>query len=232
MSDTGIRKRIIIAENGPYLVSTSIPLALQTITPNEQGGSWEWTKGRSFEVKEQYALCRCGHSKNKPFCDGSHKQAKFDGTETASRAPYDEQADVIEAQTLMLKDAQKLCAYARFCDNNGSVWEEIHNTKHAHTRKEVIHEATYCPSGRLVLVDKAFDSAIEPALPQSIGVVEDPAEACSGPLWVRGGIPVISQSGEPYEVRNRVTLCRCGQSSNKPFCDGSHATVKFHDGLT
>jgi hypothetical protein len=83
----------------------------------------------------------------------------------------------------------------------------------------------------LVLLEKPSEKAIEPTLPQSIGLVEDPVEACSGPLWVRGGIPVISQTGEPYEVRNRVTLCRCGQSSNKPFCDGSHASVKFRDGL-
>ncbi|HAS05054.1 MAG TPA: iron-binding protein, partial [Dehalococcoidia bacterium] len=33
---------------------------------------------------------------------------------------------------------------------------------------------------------------------------------------------VNSAKGEPYEVRNRVTLCRCGKSSNKPICDGSH----------
>jgi len=50
-------------------------------------------------------------------------------------------------------------------------------------------------------------------------------------LWVRGGIPVTSANGFHYEVRNRVTLCRCGTSKNKPFCDGSHAAIKFKDGL-
>ena len=44
-----------------------------------------------------------------------------------------------------------------------------------------------------------------------------------GPIWVRGGIPVASADGKTYEVRNRLTLCRCGRSANKPFCDGSHA---------
>ena len=44
----------------------------------------------------------------------------------------------------------------------------------------------------------------------------------SGPLFVRGGIKVLDSRGEPYEIRNRVTLCRCGRSSNKPLCDGSH----------
>lgn len=50
-----------------------------------------------------------------------------------------------------------------------------------------------------------------------------------GPLWVRGGIPVESSDGATYEVRNRVTLCRCGRSSNKPFCDGTHKGVGFRD---
>ena len=53
----------------------------------------------------------------------------------------------------------------------------------------------------------------------------------SGPLWVRGGVPVVSADGYEYEVRNRVTLCRCGSSENKPFCDGSHASIGFTDGL-
>lgn len=67
--------------------------------------------------------------------------------------------------------------------------------------------------------------------PSMIGVVEDPALGCSGPLWVRGGITVEAADGKPYEKRNRVTLCRCGASDNKPFCNGSHASMKFDDGL-
>jgi hypothetical protein len=65
---------------------------------------------------------------------------------------------------------------------------------------------------------------------QSIGVVEDPAEHCSAGLWVRGGIQLIGADGFRYEVRNRMALCRCGASENKPFCDGSHASIGFDDG--
>ena len=64
---------------------------------------------------------------------------------------------------------------------------------------------------------------------RSIGVTEQPSEKVSGPLWLRGGIPVISADGFAYEVRNRMTLCRCGASANKPFCDGSHFKVGFRD---
>ena len=34
--------------------------------------------------------------------------------------------------------------------------------------------------------------------------------------------------GFAHEVRDCVTLCRCGQSKNKPFCDGTHAAIKFY----
>ena len=84
---------IAIAENGPYLVSGSVPLALQVITPNTEGLSWDWVQGRVFQVEASYELCRCGASKTKPFCDGSHTKAGFEGTETASRALFARQAE-------------------------------------------------------------------------------------------------------------------------------------------
>ena len=56
----------------------------------------------------------------------------------------------------------------------------------------------------------------------------DPVEDCSGPIWLRGGISLMSADGYRYEVRNRMTICRCGASKNKPFCDGSHASIKFN----
>ena len=87
------------------------------------------------------------------------------------------------------------------------------------------------PAGRLVAWNNATGQPLEPELPISIGLVEDPPEKCSGPIWLRGGIPVVSADGFAYEVRNRMTLCRCGASRNKPFCDGTHAHIKFKDGI-
>ena len=74
----------------------------------------------------------------------------------------------------------------------------------------------------LVVQDKQSGKDIEPSLEKSIGLIEDPAKGVDGPIWIRGGIPVYSSDGKLYEVRNRVTLCRCGKSTNKPFCDSSH----------
>jgi CDGSH-type Zn-finger protein len=224
-------KKIVVSKNGPYLVSGDVPIAVQVITPNKEGYSWDWIQRQSFDAKSPYRLCRCGHSKNKPFCDDSHLRVKFDGTETATRATHKEQAEVFDGPTVMLSDVENLCAFARFCDAGGRIWNLIEKTDQASVRELAIREAMHCPSGRLVVSDKKGGKAFEPELPPSIGVVEDPVLHCSGPLWVRGGIEVQSHDGKLYEKRNRVTLCRCGASGNKPFCDGSHASIKFDDGL-
>jgi len=224
-------KKIVVTKDGPYEVSGGIPLSMQIITPNKEGFSWDWKKAKTFETQEKYDLCRCGHSKNKPFCDDSHAKVKFDGTETATRRPFVRQAEVFAGPTLLLSDAEELCAFARFCDPGGKIWGLIGQSDDPEARKLVIREANHCPAGRLVVHDKKTGKEFEDELAPSIGVVEDPAMGCSGPLWVRGGIRIESENGTPYEARNRVTLCRCGESANKPFCNGSHASIRFRDGL-
>jgi len=229
---TSHQKKITISRNGPYLVTGNVPLAVQIIGTNGKGESTEWKEGKKFSVTEQYALCRCGGSKNKPFCDGTHARIAFDGAETASHKTVMEQAQVLDGPAMQLADAQELCAFARFCDPNGQVWSQVEGTDNPETRKHFVHQVGMCPSGRLIAIDKQTGSAVEPELTQSIGVVEDPAEECSGPLWIRGGIALVGSDGYAYEVRNRMTLCRCGRSQNKPFCNGAHAgDPKFHDGI-
>ena len=229
MSKPQVEVRIVVTKNGPYLVSGGAPLSEQTIFVGSKGESEAWKEGERFAPKDNYALCRCGHSKNKPYCDGTHTQVKFDGTETASRKPYAEQAQVMQGPVHALSDAETLCAFARFCDPNGQVWEQVEQTDEPRVAKNFLRQVNACPSGRLVAWDRATGKQLEEPLPVSIGVVQDPGQDVSGPLWLRGGIPVVAADGFAYEVRNRVTLCRCGASANKPFCDGSHASVKFRD---
>jgi len=215
--------KIEITKDGPYLVSGGLPLSEQRIVTNAEGESLDYQKGKAYPAKPQYALCRCGQSGDKPFCDGSHKKVKFDGTETASREDYLKQAETTDGPVLSLTDVENLCAFARFCDPKGRIWNLMEHSDNPETRKIVEFEAAHCPSGRLVVWDKNTGQAIEPQFPPSLGLIEDTDKQVSGPIWVRGGIPVISANGKPYEVRNRVTLCRCGRSDNKPFCDGAHA---------
>ena len=142
-----------------------------------------------------------------------------------------EAAKAIVGPAMTLTDVESLCAFARFCDPNSQVWSLVEETDNAKARSDFVRQTCDCPSGRLVAWDNATGEAIEPHYEPSIGLVEDPAQYCSGPLWLRGGIAVIGADGFRYEIRNRVTLCRCGASSNKPFCDGAHAAIKFRDGL-
>jgi CDGSH-type Zn-finger protein len=111
--------KIEVTKDGPYLVSGGPPLSEQWIVTNAGGDSLEYREGKKFPAQSQYALCRCGQSANKPFCDGSHAKVKFDGTETASHQPYLKQAETIEGPTMLLTDQENLCAFARFCDPKG-----------------------------------------------------------------------------------------------------------------
>ena len=97
--------KIQVTKDGPYLVSGGLPLSEQWIVTNAEGESLDYREGKKYPAQPQYALCRCGQSANKPFCDGTHKKVHFDGTETASHQPYLEQAETIEGPTMLLTDA-------------------------------------------------------------------------------------------------------------------------------
>ncbi len=226
MATKNDRMKIKVNLDGPYTVIGGIPLSDQILVPDSEGLSVRWQKGKEYPVKEEYDLCRCGHSKDKPFCDMTHCEIFFDGTETASRKPFIEQ---IEPKTigpeLVLSDVVALCASARFCDRAGGVWDNTRASDNPEAKKIAIQEVWDCPAGRLVLHDKN-GKLIEPQFKPSIGLEIDSVKKVLGPIWVRGGIPVEAADGSVYEIRNRVTLCRCGLSANKPFCDGKHENVE------
>ncbi len=113
--------RVVVAKDGPYLVEGAVPLSRQTIEADADGGSENWVQGEPFATREKYGLCRCGQSRTKPFCDGTHAKIGFDGSETASRAPYAGQARTYDGPAMTLTDVDSLCAFARFCDPKGQV---------------------------------------------------------------------------------------------------------------
>ena len=221
---------VLVSKNGPYIVSGALPLAKEIIGANSKGESIKWIKGETYPEKENYALCRCGHSKTKPYCDGTHSKIGFDGTEMASKKKYIDQAERISGQGIDLTDATVFCASGRFCDRASGVWNLTINSNDTKAKEIAIQEACNCPSGRLVVWDKKTGKPIEPEFEPSISLIEDPAEKVSGPIWIKGGVAIESSDGTKYETRNRVTLCRCGQSSNKPFCDATHVSSRFNDG--
>jgi hypothetical protein len=128
---------------------------------------------------------------------------------------------------LILNDAEKFCAVARFCHRGGDAWTLTERSDDPKCRDMAVQEAADCPSGRLVACDKKTGLPLEPKFAPSISITEDTRHKVGGPIWVKGGVPIESSDGTMYEVRNRVTLCRCGKTKNKPFCDGCHITSKF-----
>ena len=214
--------KITVAKNGPYIVSGNIPLFNAIIECDQGSTPAKWGIREQLNTKENYALCRCGQSSNKPFCDGAHAKVNFDGTEVSDNEPYEKMAKTFAGPGLILKDAEILCASARFCHRGGDIWEQIYKCDDPKIEKNVIQNSFDCPSGRLVVSDKKTGLPLEPQLAKSIFIIHDPSKGIEGPLWIRGGVPVYSADGKLYEIRNRVTLCRCGKSTNKPFCDSSH----------
>lgn len=220
--------------NGPIMLHGTTPIIQQFIIPDENGTSTNYQEGESYPAKNIVALCRCGMSKNKPFCDGSHTNInpyEIDLTETATFQEELKSSELIQGPEHSLSDDEKFCAFARFCDAGQRIWNEV-QMEGQDAKELTLKMAHHCPGGRLIVWDNKTQQPIETYEDPSISLIEDVMNRCSGGIMLRGGIPIKSSNGEYYEVRNRQTLCRCGQSSNKPFCDGTHASMKFQDDLS
>ena len=224
--------KIIVANKGPYLVYGRPPLATQHIVANELGESWQFEEGRHFSTEEEpTSLCRCGASKNKPYCDGSHLTHKWKPKLTARQEALLDTAEITSGDTVTLTDNPQYCVFARFCDAGGGVWAATETSFDDAARRQAIRQASICPSGRLMIWGNGSNQPFERKYEPSLGLIEDDALHVSGGLWVRGGIRIALENGTSYEIRNRAVLCRCGESANKPYCDGSHASLRWRDEL-
>jgi CDGSH-type Zn-finger protein len=217
MSD---EQQIKVAENGPYIVSGEVPLTVKTPIVSEHGEPLSWKTGAPAEGKSRYLLCRCGQSENKPHCDGTHGSLEWDGAEATTEGNYADRAKSLGGEGIEIFDDRPTCVHAGFCGNEvTNIWKMAAETGDTRIRAQAMAMVERCPSGALTY---AIDGEmIEPDLPAEIAVIPD------GPLWVNGGVAVERSNGDALEARNRVTLCRCGQSGNKPLCDGSHKEAGF-----
>jgi len=218
--------RIRILKDGPYVVSGSVELSEKVIVP--KGDGYVYEEGRALAQKPTYSLCRCGKTKTPPFCDGAHVASHFDGTETACKTDYHLRAARIVGTGLDLLDDGR-CAFARFCHrDSGDAWELAEDSLGEYHHAEAIIASNECPSGRLTAVEKD-GTEHEPEYTPAIEILQDPEERVSAGIFVKGGIPIESSDGTVYEIRNRVVLCRCGMSGNKPFCDSRHVSEEFRE---
>jgi CDGSH-type Zn-finger protein len=220
------KRHIKVCKDGPYNVSGAIPLLELTVANDTDDCPYNYHVSKRYPLQDAYSLCRCGQSKDKPFCDDTHEEVHFSGTETASQEPYLSRDEEVDGPGLILNDVRDLCSHVGMCNRAGGIRELTSHSDDPEARRIAIEEVANCNSGRLVAFDKKTGKPIEPQFEPSIAVVEVPLRGYSGPLWVRGRIPIEAAKGITYEIRNRVTLCRCGISSNKPFCDGSHREIR------
>jgi CDGSH-type Zn-finger protein len=214
MSDHSFR--IKINENGCYTVTGVSKMTEIERVVNEQGSAVDWKHGKEFDVKEKMNLCRCGQSKNKPYCDGTHNKIGFTGELLADREERETREAVYGGNGITMTDDESLCAGYEFCDRFGSVWRMMKISENPRIKERIKRQVSLCPTGRLQYILPGSENPEEIHYEPSIDAVKD------GPLLALGNIPVEAPDGFVYEVRNRQALCRCGQSGNMPFCDGTH----------
>ena len=117
----------------------------------------------------------------------------------------------------------KLCFHSRNCvrslpqvfDESRRPWVQVD----AASADEVETAVARCPSG--ALRTRRLDGRAQPRSAQEICASEN------GPLLVTGGVRVLDAAGNVLYEGENAALCRCGGSSNKPFCDGTHRTNGF-----
>ncbi len=180
------------------------------------------SKGEAVATRQTFFLCRCGGSANKPFCDGTHGKIGFSGARLSDPAKRETRSYTGAGITIL--DNRSICAHAGHCtDHSPDVFRMKAKPWIAPDGDDAAHIAEtirMCPSGALaVQVDGVRQEPTGRAPAIRIGK--------DGPYEVVGGPPLAGEA-QPVSPEH-YTLCRCGQSKNKPFCDGTHWTVDFKD---
>ncbi len=195
--------------DGPYMVKNFQRLS------NQKG---------AIDTKDTIALCRCGASANKPFCDGTHSKNGFSSAKIEGRMA--DKRDNYEGKQIVIHDNRSICAHAGSCtDGLPSVFrmkQEPWIDAQQASAKAIIETIRKCPSGALSYTVEDIEHRDLDAEPT---IFVSP----NGPYVVTGG-PELSDTplGEGASTEH-FTLCRCGGSKNKPFCDGMHWNIKFQD---
>lgn len=203
-------QKIVVTEGGPYRVEGGIPIRDH--------------EGNPIEAPAVYFMCRCGGSKSKPFCDGTHNKNNFNGLEFASRDTAAQRRKTYIGNGITIYDDRSRCAHAGFCtDNLPAVFESKAQPwirPLAASAEDIKRVISMCPSGALSYTIEPEGEPVEVEKGPGVTVAVD------SPYWVRG-VQVVSENGKEYDLRERQTLCRCGGSANKPFCDGTHWYMGF-----
>jgi CDGSH-type Zn-finger protein len=216
------KPKIVALPNGPYyLITNSEPVEI----PNLQNAG-----GKALSTVTGVALCRCGQSKNKPFCDGTHSVVGFSSKVIdESRNAKDKRKNYVGSNNkITIHDNRAICAHAKECIKNHAVFNDSARpwiNPDGATIESIIQTVKDCPSGALSYSIDGIEYRDQDRQPM-VTVARD------GPYAITGGIELSGDNvrfGEGAS-KEHYTLCRCGASNNKPFCDGSHHEIHFKDG--
>jgi CDGSH-type Zn-finger protein len=202
---------VIVSKDGPFIVKN-----LKTLRNS---------KGVFIETTSSMALCRCGDSEKKPFCDGTHLKNGFSGLKEGGK--YPDRTESFAGKEITIHDNRAVCSHIGHCilklpevfrkgekpwiDPNAADPEDI---------AEVIRT---CPSGALSYSTKNTLHKDYPHEPELFMVK-------NGPYHAIGGIELEDEEADSKpETMDHYALCRCGKSKNKPFCDGTHIDTEFKD---
>jgi CDGSH-type Zn-finger protein len=201
--------RITALPNGPYLL---------------ENGALRRESGRNLPAEGKTALCRCGGSKNKPFCDGTHAKIGFSDRNLAD--PAKDKRQTHAGKNITIRDNRSLCSHVGYCtDSLKQVFrqhEEPWIVPDAAAVEKVIETIRKCPSGALSYALDGVEAG-PPSRPPTVTMLDH------GPYAVTGGIELAGARVGQGASAEHYTLCRCGASKNKPLCDGSHWDANFRD---
>ena len=188
--------------NGPLQLESTSPILFK--------------EGKQLEAPETAYLCRCGLSKNKPFCDGEHKKNNF----SSSCEIEEELLQEYPGEQITIHFNRSICSGASECvrglpsvfkSGDGGDWIRPDEDR----VENIVAAIKKCPSGALSysIADRLKVDGRDIA---KITIVEN------GPYEVEA----VEVSDKPTPTNcssSKMALCRCGHSKNKPFCDYSHA---------
>ena len=210
------KPKIACLPNGPYYLLNDLQAAP---VPNLRRAS-----GEACASVRGVALCRCGGSGNKPFCDGTHGRNGFRDDNRAD--PAKNRRQTYAGRRITIFDNRAICAHAGFCtDELAAVFRHGESTwivPDAAEVGKVIETIRKCPSGALSYAIDGVEAG-PPQRPPMVTVTDN------GPYAVTGGIELQGVKLGDGASAEHYTLCRCGASRNKPFCDGSHWDAGFKD---
>jgi len=132
-----------------------------------------------------------------------------------------------ESDNITVSYSPDICIHAAECvnglpnvfDPKKKPWVNVAGANPA----EIIEVINKCPSGALEYELIDIETRKEERVMEKTKITLMP----DGPLMVEGNLSVCKMSGENIKDGEKLFLCRCGQSSNKPFCDGAHKKAEF-----